>query len=200
MIWFGTAFFGLGYMVLTRGPDRFEETSYVHLVADQLLIAVRPWLPPIESGFPAETAAIGRANARVRKALAQRVPMAFPEAVPLEKVLRYIRAATRSPDGREIAIYVDPVGLSETDKTMQSPIQIDLEGVPLRTTLRLALKQLGMLYQVRDGVVYITAESIVDLPVEIDYYLLVGHCVLALFAAGLGAGLVPLVSRMTQAN
>ena len=82
----------------------------MHLVADQFLIALRPWLPPIVSGFPAETAAIAAANARVRKTLEQPIPMTFAEETPLEDVLTYIRAATWSPDGRELPIYVDPVG------------------------------------------------------------------------------------------
>ncbi len=66
----------------------------------------------------------------------------------------YIRAATRDPEGREVTIYVDPVGLKEAEKTMKSPIQIDLAGLPLSTTLRLALKQLGLVYRVRDGLLY----------------------------------------------
>ena len=34
-----------------------------------------------------------------------------------------------------IPIYLDPVGLQEAEKTMTSPITLDLEGVPLKTTL-----------------------------------------------------------------
>ena len=194
MIWFGAALFGLGYMILNRAPDRFEETSYGHLVADQFLIAVRPCLPPVVSGFPAVTAADATANARIQKALDQPVPMMFRDAAPLEEVLAYIQSATRTSDGRELPIYVDPDGLQEAEKTMQSPIQIDLIGQPLSTTLRVALRQLDMVYYVRDGLVYITSESSEDIPFVVDYYLLLGHCLLALLAAGLGAWLVPLVS------
>jgi hypothetical protein len=98
------------------------------------------------------------------------------------------------------AFYVDPIGLKEAEKSVQSPVQIDLEGVPLSATLRLALEQLGLRYDVRDGLLCITAESAVDTAPEVDYYVLLGHCVLALLAAGLGAALVPLVSRSTGAN
>ena len=42
---------------------------------------------------------------------------------------------------------------------MSSPIRIQLEGLPLRTTLRLALDQIGLDYRVRDGLVYITDRS-----------------------------------------
>jgi hypothetical protein len=36
---------------------------------------------------------------------------------------------------------------------------MDLEGVPLRRTLQLALAQLGLLYEVGDGLIVITSES-----------------------------------------
>jgi hypothetical protein len=40
---------------------------------------------------------------------------------------------------------------------MTSPIAIDLDGVPLRRTLQLVLKQLGLVYFVDDGVLCITS-------------------------------------------
>jgi hypothetical protein len=194
MIWLGAALFGLGYMVMTRGPDPFESASYGRMVADHFLDTLRPWLPPIVSGFPADSAAVADANRRVWKALEQPVPMTFPNEAPLEDILNHVRSAIRSPDGREVAIYVDPVGLQEAEKTMTSPIQIEMEGIPLRTTLRLALKQLGLVYLVREGLVFITYQSSEDVDAVVDYYLLLGHCILALLAAALGAWLVPLVS------
>jgi hypothetical protein len=193
MVWLGAALFGLGYMILNRGPDQFEERSYVHLVVDQFLISLRPWIPPVVSGFPARTAGIAAENARILKTLDRPIPMPFPHGPPLADVLDYIRAATRDPDGREIPIYVDPVGLAEAEKSLKSPVQIDLTGVPLSTTLRLTLRQLGLTYMLRDGLVWITGESSEDPPFVVDYGLLLGHCLLALLAAGLGATLVPLV-------
>jgi hypothetical protein len=201
MIWFGAALFGLGYMVLTRGPARPEPDEYVHIIADQFLTAVRPWLPPVVSGFPAKTAAAAAANARVERALDQPVPMSFPVGAPLEDVVQHIRAATRSVEGREIPIYVDPIALMEAEQTLWSPIRIDINGYPLRTTLPLALRQLGLIYYVKDGVLTITTDTEDDAAPKVDYYLLLGHCVLALLAAGLGAWLVPLVAhRRDHAN
>ena len=40
---------------------------------------------------------------------------------------------------------------------MTSVVTLDLEGVPLKTTLRLALKQLDLAYCVRDGVLIISS-------------------------------------------
>ncbi len=58
--------------------------------------------------------------------------MSFAEETSLEEVLKYIKEATKSselPNG--IAIYVDPIGLQEAEKSLTSTIQMDLEGVPL---------------------------------------------------------------------
>ena len=43
---------------------------------------------------------------------------------------------------------------------MTSPVTLDLEGVPLKTTLRLMLKQLGLTYTVKDGLLTITSEDV----------------------------------------
>jgi hypothetical protein len=60
--------------------------------------------------------------------------------------------------------------LQEAEKTLTSPVQLDLEGVPLKTTLRLLLKQLGLTYTVKDGMLTITSESSEDQPTEIRVY------------------------------
>jgi hypothetical protein len=96
--------------------------------------------------------------------------MSFANDTPLEDVLKYIKSATQGPNDNGIPIYVDPVGLQEAEKTMTSPITLDLEGVPLKTTLRLLLKQIGMTYTVKDGMLTITAESSEDQPTEIRVY------------------------------
>jgi len=74
---------------------------------------------------------------------------------PLEEVLKHVKDATKGADGKRLSIYVDPQALQEAEKTMSSPVVIDLEDVPLRFSLRLVLKQLGLAYCVRDGVVMI---------------------------------------------
>ena len=196
MVWFGAALFGLGYMVLNRAGDRFEEYSYVHLVADEFLEAVRPMLPGVVGGFPAPTAELARENARIRQSLDRQVPMRFRAGTTLGDLLDYLRATTKAADGREVPIYVDPQGLQDADKTLESTVQIDLERCSLATALRLALPQLNLFFDLTNGMVYITSHS-ADYPFnkKVDYYLLAGHCMLALLAAGLGALLVPLVSH-----
>ena len=45
---------------------------------------------------------------------------------------------------------------------MTSTVQMDLDGVPLRRTLQLLLKQLGLVYYVYDGMLFITSENSED--------------------------------------
>ena len=69
----------------------------------------------------------------------------FANETLLEDVLKYVQSATVGPDFPEgIPLYLDPVGLRQVEKTSTSPIVIDLTQVPLRTSLRLLLEQLGM--------------------------------------------------------
>ena len=93
--------------------------------------------------------------------LEEKVSMSFANETPLEDVLRYIKSTTQGPTDNGIPIYVDPVGLNEAEKSMTSPVTLDLEGVPLKTTLRLLLKQLGLAYCVKEGMLMIgTPEGI----------------------------------------
>ena len=109
----------------------------------------KPPVPPAESGD-------AQRNQAIQARLSQPIPMKYARETPLEVVLKDIARATAGPDGTVIPIYVDPIGLQEAEKTMSSPITLDLEGVPLETSLRLALKSLGMDYCVKDGVLYIS--------------------------------------------
>jgi hypothetical protein len=107
----------------------------------------------------------------ILQALDKPLSMPFGNETPLEDVIKYIRTATQSPqlpDG--IPIYVDPVGLQEAEKTMSSPITLNLEGVTLKKSLKLMLKQLTLAYTVKDGLMTITAELSKDQPTEIRVY------------------------------
>ncbi|MBX6316481.1 MAG: hypothetical protein IRY99_26750 [Isosphaeraceae bacterium] len=88
------------------------------------------------------------------------ISMPFPNETPLSDVLKYIKTATASselPEG--IPIYVDPIGLAEAEKTEDSPVKMNLEGVRLKRCLRLILRQLGLTYDVRDGLLMISTRK-----------------------------------------
>ncbi|MGC8644534.1 MAG: hypothetical protein ACP5XB_32115 [Isosphaeraceae bacterium] len=76
-----------------------------------------------------------------------------------------------------------------------TPITIDLENARLGTSLRLALRQLGLDYMLKDGVLVITSVEEILQSTPQDAFLTVGHCLLAWLAAVLGVALVPLVNR-----
>ncbi len=86
------------------------------------------------------------------------ISMSFNAETPLEDVLKYVKQATITKTYSGIPIYVDPFGLQEAEKSMTSTVRnIDLEGVPLRRTLQLVLKQLDLVYFVEDGILCITS-------------------------------------------
>jgi tetratricopeptide (TPR) repeat protein len=123
--------------------------------------------------------------------LNQPVSMPFENETPLEDAIKYIKQATQGPNDTGIPIYIDPVGLTETDKSLQSPVTMSLEGVPLKTTLRLMLKQLGLTYTVKDGLLTITSETSTDQPSEIRVYPVADLSILPaslLGGGGLGSG------------
>ncbi len=104
---------------------------------------------------------------------------------------RYIEHATQDeaaglPTG--IPIYVDPQGLQDADKTMASTVAINLEGMPLRTTLRLLLRQLNLTYTVKDGLLTITSSSSDDQPTEIRVYQVADLAIIPLSLLGAGGG------------
>jgi hypothetical protein len=100
-------------------------------------------------------------NEALRARLDLPVSVCFPVATPFEDFLRYLGGATVDkaagfPLG--IPIYLDPHGLEAADVSVTSMIVINFEEIPLRTTLRLVLRQLRLDYRVTGGVVLISDE------------------------------------------
>ncbi len=90
------------------------------------------------------------------------IAMTFPDETPLGDLLMYVTEATTSAKTLGIPIVVDALGLQEVRQTLQSTVSIDLEGVPLKTTLRLILDQLGLAYTIKDGLVVISSRAIIE--------------------------------------
>ena len=121
--------------------------------------AINRQIRPMIAGLAADLAAreSDPKNKAILKKLEEPIAMSFGAATALEDVLKYIKQATTTPTYQGIPIYVDPKGLKEASATTTSPVMLDLEGVPLKTTLRLMLKQIGLAYCVRDGVLIISS-------------------------------------------
>ena len=84
----------------------------------------------------------------------------FAQETPLAKVADYIKRTTKS-DANDLGIqcHIDPEGLKEAERSMDSTVQLELEGIPLKVTLRLLLKQVGPAYYVRDDMLVISSEE-----------------------------------------
>jgi hypothetical protein len=95
----------------------------------------------------------------ILKKLEEPLAMSFADGTPLGDVLNYIKQVTSTPNSSGIPIYVDIKALSEAGVNLQSPVILDLDGVPLKTSLRLLLKQIGLAYCVRDGVLIVSSEE-----------------------------------------
>jgi hypothetical protein len=97
-------------------------------------------------------------NKGVSERLEERIPMSFAEPTPLRDVIKYIKSeAAKKTGALPLPIYVDPRGLEESEVSLDRPVTLDLETAPLKTSLRLMLKQLGLAYCVRDGVIIISS-------------------------------------------
>ena len=88
--------------------------------------------------------------------------MSFPDETPLNEVLKHIKKATTTPSFSGIPIYVDPAALQEVDRSLRSTVKIDLQGVPLRTSLRLVAEQLRLAYYVNEGNVIVSSPKIIQ--------------------------------------
>ncbi|WZO98918.1 RNA polymerase sigma factor [Isosphaeraceae bacterium EP7] len=108
------------------------------------------------------------ASKELGRRLGEAVTMQFPQETPLEDVLKYLKTATSDVNFKGLTFYIDPEGLADAERTTTSPVSIDLDGFPLRTSLKLLLKQLGLVYMVRDGLVIITHPDRVE---ELDHLL-----------------------------
>jgi hypothetical protein len=98
-----------------------------------------------------------------RARLDQPVPMVFPKEIPLKEVLKHIKQATkRGPLDPGLAIYVDPIGLQEVQRSLNSTVTLNVENTPLRDTLPQVLGQLGLSYFVKDGVLIISSPQGID--------------------------------------
>jgi len=198
--WLGATLFGAGFMILAFG--RFAYDPWPRLPTVEFLDEIRPWLPAVANGLRTGPGSTTAANARIHEALKQHVPMHVREEIPLEDVLESIQKAMRDADGKGIPIYVDPIGLQEADKTMTSTVRnINVDGVPLRTSLRLCLAQLDLAYRVQDGLLLITSEESQDTSLRAaaaDAFQVVGHCILALIAAAFGGLVAPFVCALAR--
>lgn len=205
----GAALLGGGYLVLV-----FSHSPYLPLPTSQLLHGLR-------LGFPWLASPNAVASARILDELERPIALEFPEPTPLKDVLESLRRATARSGRPGLPIYLDPIGLQEVEKSPDTTVTIDVRDVPLKTALRAVLRPVGMDFVVQDGLLFVTSQDSADFgdnpfaeafsqqyvrtypyedgriapsPELEDPYLIVGHCLLAMVAAGLGALAAPILA------
>jgi hypothetical protein len=198
----GASLFGIGYMLLVAGMPLavlidVNRQPWPQFAVNRLLVAVRSWIPTVVGEYPAGSPAVALANSRILQVLDRSIPMRFPSGTPLRDVLAYVATATRSPDGYEIPLYLDPNSIEDQEKALGTPVRMNLEGVPLRTTMELALDQCSLCYTLKGGAIVVNKYN--DDPDQIplasnDPFLGIAHSLLAMLAAGLGGMLASLIS------
>ncbi|HEY2156254.1 MAG TPA: hypothetical protein VGH33_11530, partial [Isosphaeraceae bacterium] len=112
----------------------------------------------------------------IKDALEKTASIQFPEGTTLDEVLATLRASTREAKAglaKGVPFYVDPLALFEDlpgqdkrKKVFKTIAPIELDDIPLRVALRLALDQFGLSYQIRDRMVYIIDEDLLDFRTE----------------------------------
>jgi hypothetical protein len=96
----------------------------------------------------------------IRVALDQPFDAKLIPGPTLALLLQEIKRVTRNGvlwDG--IPIFVDPIGLQEAGRTMNSPVTVSSKAVPIRKALEDALGQLKLDYVVKDGWMLITSKE-----------------------------------------
>ncbi len=77
--------------------------------------------------------------------------------MPLEIVLAYLKMATESddlPDG--LPIYVDSEGLRRAGRTLDDTVAFGADDISISMALSAILRDLGLIWELRDGVIVIT--------------------------------------------
>jgi hypothetical protein len=100
----------------------------------------------------------------------------WTDRIPLgEAVRRIANCAPRLPDWfhKGLPIYVDPDGLRDAGKTLESPVKappkdpVTGEPLPLARQLRAMLEPLGLAAEIREGEIVITSRGRVDEPADV---------------------------------
>jgi hypothetical protein len=92
---------------------------------------------------------------RIFSALGEETSLQFTES-PLSDVITYIK------ERHKIPIQLDTAALDTAGVTTDSPVTIDVEGISLKSAMRLMLKSIELTYTVRDEVLLITTPEEVD--------------------------------------
>ena len=140
-------------------PQILGQLGLAYLVKDDVLIISSPKGIDRERNETASPAADASPGTKRVLAKLERAHLHVFRRCDAAGRRAHIHQVCRSPPPNPMASpsHVDPLGLKEAGRSMTSTVSIDLDGVPLKTTLRLMLKQLGLAYTVKDGLLIISS-------------------------------------------
>lgn len=92
--------------------------------------------------------------------LQKKTAFRFEQPVSFEDLLKAIIAMSSDKDGKTLKVFVDPVGLQEASRSMDSKVVMNVANVRIGTGLQAALDQLDLAYSVNpQGFVTITSAA-----------------------------------------
>jgi hypothetical protein len=102
--------------------------------------------------------------------------LTYSDGAPLEMVLKDVKRCSMGQPKLKamgVPIFVDPIGLSDAEKTMTSTVKRPPrdEKLTFREHLKRVLKPLGLDFTVRDGFLMVTSLEALDESLEDDPYL-----------------------------
>src|SRR5512135_861780 len=105
--------------------------------------------PVPESGAPAP------ATVSIQDALHRPLPLPFGTPTPLDEVCRHLGRVLRAP------VVLDKAALDRQELTPEDTVQLELEGVRLKTGLKLLLDQVSLTYRVvpEDNLLIVTDQE-----------------------------------------
>jgi RNA polymerase sigma factor (sigma-70 family) len=128
--------------------------------------------PPRPRRLPKTNPADADRDKAIEGALEQTVSLKYAAGTPLDEILRAIRELTKDEKAglkKGIPIYVDPIVLIEDKpgeerkaRSLVTLVPVEIDDLPLRVALRLILDQFSLSYQVRDRMVYVIDEELLD--------------------------------------
>jgi len=132
----GFAVFGWGHLFLVYRPWAYG------MLPD--FLATKNWVTSLRSLRPK-----GPKEYDIRNALDQPITLSFNQT-PIHEVMEYIRNES------DINVITDTVALDEEGVTMDSPVSLEANQVPLKSALHLIGMQLSIVFVVRDDVLLVT--------------------------------------------
>jgi hypothetical protein len=163
-------------------PRRSPFVRRIRLGTLLLLIAVAALLIGLYAGMRREarlqdTLSLYRNTKQegTSEALEQPITLTYPDGAHLDVVLKEIKKQTtknsklpKLPGG--IPIYVDPLGLQEAERSMNSQVKrpASADKLTLGEHLRRVLEPMGLVYTTKEGFLMITSKESVDEPVGGD--------------------------------